>query len=85
MTLVLFPLNNNISGYCFDNGIIKVIAINSCMSYGRQRFSLAHEFYHLFFDSSNKLSISDKELYSKDEIEKNANQFASYFLAPMVR
>jgi len=82
LTLVFFPLNNNISGYCFNNGKIKVIAINSCMSYGRQRFSLAHEFYHLFFDNSNKLSISNKELYSQDEVEKKANQFASYFLVP---
>lgn len=49
LTLMFYPLGKNISGACFKNSNSSIIAINSDMSLGRQRFSLAHELYHLFF------------------------------------
>ncbi len=81
LTLVLYPLGNNISGMCVRDDAIRVIAVNSTMSYGRQRFSLAHELYHLFYDESG-FTVCSRNLAPKSEAEKCADQFASYFLAP---
>ena len=43
ITLVFYPFNENISGVCIKNDLVKLIAINSKMSEGRQRFTIAHE------------------------------------------
>lgn len=82
LTLVFFPLGENISGMCVRDDEIKLIAINSTMSYGRQRFSLAHELYHLYFDDESGFNVCSRRLNPKSENEKCADQFASYFLAP---
>ena len=82
LTLVFYPLGENISGMCVRDGEIKLIAISSTMSYGRQRFSLAHELYHLYFDDESGFNVCSKKLDPKSENEKCADQFASYFLAP---
>ena len=82
LTLVFYPLGVNISGMCVQDDEIKLIALNSSMSYGRQRFSLAHELYHLYFDDKSGFNVCSKKLDPKSENEKCADQFASYFLAP---
>ncbi|MBQ5342997.1 MAG: ImmA/IrrE family metallo-endopeptidase [Oscillospiraceae bacterium] len=82
LTLVLYPLGKNISGMCLRDDHIKLIAINSSMSYGRQRFSLAHELFHLYYDNESGFKVCSKMLNPKSDNEKNADQFASYFLAP---
>lgn len=82
LTLVFYPLGDNISGMCVRDNEIKLIAINSAMSYGRQRFSLAHELYHLYYDDETGFNVCSKILNPKSENEKCADQFASYFLAP---
>ena len=82
LTLVFYPLGKNISGMCVKDKEIKLIAINSTMSYGRQRFSLAHELYHLYYDDASGFNVCSRILDPKSENEKCANQFASYFLAP---
>ncbi len=82
LTLVFYPLGENISGICVRDDEIRLIAINSAMSYGRQRFSLAHEMYHLFYDDESGYNICAKKLDPKSENERCADQFASYFLAP---
>ena len=82
LTIVFYPFGENISGMCVRDNEIKLIAINSLMSYGRQRFSFAHELYHLYFDNESGFNVCAKRLNSKSENEKCADQFASYFLAP---
>ncbi|MBQ8161417.1 MAG: ImmA/IrrE family metallo-endopeptidase [Clostridia bacterium] len=82
LTLVFYPLGENISGMCVLDDEIKLIAVNSTMSYGRQRFSLAHELYHLYFDKESGYNVCSKKLDPRSENEKCADQFASYFLAP---
>lgn len=82
LTLVFYPLGENISGMCVRDKKIKLISINSTMSYGRQRFSFAHELYHLYYDDESGFNVCAKKLDSKNENEKCADQFASYFLAP---
>lgn len=82
LTILLYPMGEHISGICIKNESANLIAINSLMSYGRQRYSLAHELYHLFYDDNEGVSISSKTFESSFENEKNADLFASYFLAP---
>jgi len=83
-TLVFYPMSDRISGMCvrIDSGE-SLIAINSNLSYGRQRFTAAHELYHLYFQSNFKSVVCAKEFEGvKDVEEKNADSFASFFLAP---
>ena len=51
------------------------------MTEGRQRFSLAHELYHLYFDDSMSSYICSN-FNNKAENEQRADLFASYFLMP---
>ncbi|MEG1823468.1 MAG: ImmA/IrrE family metallo-endopeptidase [Cloacibacillus sp.] len=82
LTLVYYPMGDKLSGMCVrtEDGNC-VIAVNSGMSLGRQRFSLAHEFYHMRFDD-NMTSICGKKIGCGNDIEKEADIFASYFLMP---
>jgi Zn-dependent peptidase ImmA (M78 family) len=83
LTLVFYPFSDNISGMCIkdDNPLI---AVNSKMSYGRQRFTIAHEFYHLFYENSIGTTICSKTdmTTKKSKIELDADTFASFFLVP---
>lgn len=84
LTIVFYPMGENISGLCIKNEGNPVIAVNSTMSLGRQRFSMAHEFFHLFFDDSAYSMVCTKKIGFGDEVEKAADQFASYFLIPPI-
>lgn len=84
-TLVFYPLSNRISGMCIKvTNIDSLIVVNSTHSHGRQRFTAAHELYHLNFQEKFTNVICSKDLIGvKDDEEINADDFASYFLAPM--
>lgn len=83
ITLVFYPFNENISGVCIKNDLVKLIAINSKMSEGRQRFTIAHELYHLYFQENVGQFVCGMKINEgKDTIENEANIFASYLLAP---
>ena len=82
LTLIFYPLSKNISGACYKGEDSKLILINSNMSVGRQRFSLAHELFHAYYDENIETSLSFSQIGSGDEREKEADQFASYFLLP---
>lgn len=83
ITLIYYPMSDRISGICIREENSKIIAINSNLSYGRQRFTAAHEVYHLFFEKELKNVICEKDISeSKSDSEKEADKFASYLLAP---
>lgn len=82
LTIVLYPFSDNISGACLTTKKSSIIAINSAMSLGRQRFSLAHELYHHFFDEDMCSTLVPSIVGIKDENEQKADLFASYFLMP---
>lgn len=82
LTTVFYPLGKNISGMCIKGKKSKLIAINSGMSLGRQRFSMAHEFYHLKYDSDITKSVCSIAINGEDEKEMEADKFASHFLLP---
>lgn len=82
LTIVYYPLGNKISGMCVKGADGRcTIALNSSMTLGRQRFSLAHELYHLFYDNNMK-SVCAKSIGTGSEVEKMADAFAAYFLMP---
>jgi Zn-dependent peptidase ImmA (M78 family) len=81
-TVVFYPMSDRISGICIRYKNNKLIAINSTLTYGRQRFTAAHELCHLFFHENLKSIICAKDIdKNKDPQEKEADMFASYFLA----
>lgn len=50
LSMVFYPMGDHLSGMCIKSDSNAVIAINSSMSVGRQRFTMAHEFFHLYYD-----------------------------------
>lgn len=82
-TLTYCPMSDNISGLCINNSQDKIIAVNSSSSYGRQRFTLAHELCHLYYHDEGCYVCSTKNNDEKmNQREKEADIFASYILAP---
>jgi Zn-dependent peptidase ImmA (M78 family) len=84
LTLVFYPMGDRLSGMCIKNDGNPVIAINSSMSVGRQRFSMAHELFHLYFDSNEQSTVCAIRIGDGNTIEQEADQFASYFIIPPV-
>jgi Zn-dependent peptidase ImmA (M78 family) len=84
LTMIFYPMGESISGMCVKGDSNIIIAINSSMSYGRQRFTMAHELYHCYFDEEIDTVVCSKEIDSNNDVEKEANIFASFFLAPPV-
>lgn len=83
LTIVFYPMSDRVSGMCIRDGNNRVIGINSTTTYGRQRFTVAHELYHLFFHDDFASVVCSKDLdQNKEPQEKEADMFASYFLAP---
>lgn len=84
LTLVFYPMGDHLSGMCIKNDGNPVIAVNSSMSFGRQRFSMAHELYHLYYDDNKYSTVCALKIGAGNDIEKSADRFASYFLMPPV-
>ncbi len=82
LTLVLFPMGDRFAGMCARAGQLGLIAVNSRMSYGRQRLACAHELYHLHHAEECGRQVCLQDLDSGDDLEQEANLFASFFLAP---
>ena len=82
LTIVYYPLGDKLSGLCIKGKEgNNLIAMNSVMTLGRQRFTLAHEFYHLYYDTS-LVSVCSITSSPNNELERSADMFASYFLMP---
>ena len=83
ITIVKYPMSSRISGMCTKENEDIVICINSTTSYGRQRFTLAHELYHVLYEKHMQRVICDMSMNGdKSESEREADQFASYLLMP---
>ncbi len=83
ITLIKYPMSDRISGMCTKEGSDIVICINSISSYGRQRFTLAHELYHVLYEDGMQRTICDMSMtMDKSDSEKEADAFASYLLLP---
>ena len=79
LTLLYIPFSKNTSGMCIKDGNIEIIGINSKMVKGRQRFTMAHELYHLLIEENSGNPIICNE-HLRDDSEREADKFASYLL-----
>ena len=79
LTITYLEMDEKISGACFKFDSQQIMFINAKHPKGRQVFTAAHEIYHLFYED-NTFTICN--LNSNEEIEKNANRFASLLLIP---
>ncbi len=83
ITIVRYPLSTRVSGICTKVEDDIVICINSQASLGRQRFTLAHELYHVLYEENLSRVICEMNMGDdKTESEKEADRFASYLLMP---
>lgn len=83
MTLITMEMPSDMSGMCVKADKDIIIAINSGMSLGRQRFTIAHELYHAYYDEVMMTYVCMKSIGGKKpDSEKEADTFASYLLAP---
>lgn len=82
LSLVFYPMGERLSGMCVKGSGNNVVAINSSMTTGRQRFSMAHELFHLFYDEEQLTAICAKKIGVGSHKEMEADQFASYLLMP---
>lgn len=83
ITIIYYPLSSRVGGMCTKVNNHILICINSGTSYGRQRFTLAHELYHILYEDNLQRVICDMKLGNdKSDSEKEADMFASYLLVP---
>lgn len=61
LSIVYYPMGERLSGICIKDKSNNLIAINSLKTIGRQRFSMAHEFCHLFYDDNHLTAIAQKK------------------------
>ncbi|MGU8414812.1 ImmA/IrrE family metallo-endopeptidase [Clostridium perfringens] len=61
---------------------VGIICINYKRSLGHQNFTLAHEIGHFFLHKGVSNYDTDKDLYSRSDIENEANSFANEILYP---
>lgn len=78
ITLIFTPMADT-SGVCINNCNVQIIGINSNLRKGRLRFTIAHELYHLLIEKTEGEPIVCDNFYKNDS-EKEAESFASYFL-----
>lgn len=79
LTIIWMEMED-VSGCCSKNESgDSIILINSSQSKGRQNFTLAHELYHVLYGESSQFFCSND---LNNEIEKEADKFASSFLIP---
>lgn len=83
VNFILKPFESRISGMFLRLGTTKVIVLNTARTLGHQRFTAAHEYYHLCFDTGmmGGLCIAGR---SKQTItsEAEADLFAANLLMP---
>ncbi|MCR1934261.1 ImmA/IrrE family metallo-endopeptidase [Clostridium tepidum] len=83
ISIIMTPLDGEISGLFMRKNDIGIIIINSNRSYGHQLFTAAHEYYHLKYDKGMNSKLCPINKYDEGyENEIEANIFASYFLMP---
>ena len=82
LSVVFSKLRDSISGMLYRGEHSSIIAINSEMSLGRQRFTMAHELYHYYYDENMGTVVCPKNSNDSTENEKRADYFASCLLMP---
>lgn len=75
--------NDPVAGFSLDLSPFPVILVKKQLSLGRQSFTLFHELGHLLLHGESFIDNED-DLYSHQQKEKAANEFAGHVLVPDV-
>ena len=81
LNVALEPMDERVAGLCACVDDFAVALIDSSVTYGRQRFTMAHELCHFVLRDGNRVVV-DERLGGKTNTERRANAFAAYFLMP---
>ncbi len=77
------PLSDDFSGMCLRKDNLMFMLLNSNHSRGKQHYTIAHEFYHLFYQAEFKPHVCNPgNSKGADVSEKLADAFASELLLP---
>jgi Zn-dependent peptidase ImmA (M78 family)/ribosome-binding protein aMBF1 (putative translation factor) len=79
--IALEPLQERIAGLCARVDDLAIALIDSSASFGRQRFTVAHELCHLLLGDGEQVLV-DERLTGRSLVEMRANAFAAHFLMP---
>lgn len=80
---VFYPSGTDFSGLSIIVEENRFILVNSSQSVGRQNFTICHELYHLFYDTSfTPHKCQTGRFPKRDSSELKADLFASYLLLP---
>lgn len=83
--LTLFrSLDDDFSGMCLKRNNNRFILINANHPVGRQHFTIAHEFYHLFVQKAFEVHYCNPRSKNSSKQEKEADFFASVLLMPQM-
>lgn len=83
ISLVLKPLSLGISGIFLRCDSVEIIVVNTAKSLGHQRFTAAHEYCHLRYDTGATRRICATGLFDpKYPGEREADYFAACLLLP---
>ncbi|MGI6223309.1 MAG: ImmA/IrrE family metallo-endopeptidase [Prevotella sp.] len=81
-----YPMGEGLSGMAIKVHDAKneklFMLVNTSDPYCKQRFTAAHELYHLLIQEKFSYSYDEDVWRDKDKEEVNANYFATYFLLP---
>lgn len=79
--VVRWPLSEPVSGVLLRSPT-PVIAVNAAHHINRQRFTMAHEYYHYLYHKSLDKLMCMTNLYDTRKYEREANRFAACLLMP---
>lgn len=80
--VALEPLQERIAGLCARLDDVAIALVDSSATYGRQRFTLAHELCHFLLADGDRLVVDEQLLGRRSAMEMRANAFAAHFLVP---
>lgn len=79
--IALEPTPEGLAGLCAHSDGVAIALVDSSSSYGRQRFTVAHELCHCLVGDAEPVWI-DEQLFGTSTREVRANAFAAHFLMP---
>jgi Zn-dependent peptidase ImmA (M78 family) len=85
LPIAVGALPERIAGALFRNGMGSIAWVNGTQSVERQRFTVAHEYGHVFCEHEGRRKVDTPAIISgatHDPQEVQANAFAAQFLAP---
>ncbi len=83
VSFVMKPLSPGVSGIFLRLGATEIVVLNTAKSFGHQRFTAAHEYFHLKYDRGMARRVCVTGVFEqKVRREREADYFAANLLLP---